>query len=432
MLLLNTESFELRYSTDPPPKYSVFSHAQVSGDICFEDFKYPEMLSCKVGFHRLQEACIRAGNYGSYWLWTDAVCIDKSSSAAFSEAFNNLSRIYQDCTFSLIYLEDFAPDECTDKNMEERLAACSWTRNVWVLPQLVFPRIAFFYDSAWNEIGTKATLAPQLSSATSINQSVLEDPATLQEYSVAKRISWASNLQASQIDVWSFSLLGILGVNMPVMYGEGWKTFIRLQEEILRNTSDFSLFAWRPEHPYGYRGIFARSPTEFRHFQRGPSGPFRMTGDVHVTAAGVIVRAYFRKMGDDLVLPLKGSDGSVYSIKLSKCGKHFVRQCHAGESIFDHAPWPAHISGMNSQMHAQLQDQETDHGIDMRICVKRDLATLDWGSTGELQPETRTSEQEPLSPGDSGTSSPWEAVVTILPRQPRRKTLTTKVHLSRA
>lgn len=33
---------------------------------------------------------------------------------------------------------------------------------------------------------------------------------------------------------------------MPLLYGEGNKEFIRLQEEILKQTDDESLFAWNP------------------------------------------------------------------------------------------------------------------------------------------------------------------------------------------
>lgn len=51
------------------------------------------------------------------------------------------------------------------------------------------------------------------------------------------------------------------------MYGEGTKAFIRLQEEILKEIEDQSLYAWKatPEsaevHPF--RGILASSPDEF-------------------------------------------------------------------------------------------------------------------------------------------------------------------------
>lgn len=43
----------------------------------------------------------------------------------------------------------------------------------------------------------------------------------------------------------AYSLLGLLGVNMPLLYGEGGvKAFLRLQQEFLRQSDDESIFAW--------------------------------------------------------------------------------------------------------------------------------------------------------------------------------------------
>ena len=42
-----------------------------------------------------------------------------------------------------------------------------------------------------------------------------------------------------------YSLLGLFNVNMPLLYGEGMKAFIRLQEEILKETEDESLFVYQ-------------------------------------------------------------------------------------------------------------------------------------------------------------------------------------------
>lgn len=39
---------------------------------------------------------------------------------------------------------------------------------------------------------------------------------------------------------------GLFDVNMPLIYGEGEKAFTRLQEEIMKESDDQSLFAWSP------------------------------------------------------------------------------------------------------------------------------------------------------------------------------------------
>ena len=38
--------------------------------------------------------------------------------------------------------------------------------------------------------------------------------------------------------------MGIFGINMPTLYGEGCNAFYRLQEEIMKTSTDTSLFSW--------------------------------------------------------------------------------------------------------------------------------------------------------------------------------------------
>jgi hypothetical protein len=49
-----------------------------------------------------------------------------------------------------------------------------------------------------------------------------------------------------------------------MLYGEGEKAFLRLQDEFLRNSNDISIFAWTArDKSQKYRGILAKSPAEF-------------------------------------------------------------------------------------------------------------------------------------------------------------------------
>ena len=121
----------------------------------------------------------------------------------------------------------------------------------------------------------------------------------VEELSVAKRMSWAAKRVTTRIEDIAYCLLGISGVNLPLLYGEGERAFIRLQEEIMRSSDDQSLFAWEDksseavvesdngpkiclssEHdgesevlvnaisthsPRPLRGFLARTPAEFQH-----------------------------------------------------------------------------------------------------------------------------------------------------------------------
>jgi hypothetical protein len=56
---------------------------------------------------------------------------------------------------------------------------------------------------------------------------------------------------------------------MAMLYGEGDKAFLRLQEEIIKTSIDMSIFAWTalPGHPQQHTGIMAQSPAQFRNAQ---------------------------------------------------------------------------------------------------------------------------------------------------------------------
>ena len=57
-------------------------------------------------------------------------------------------------------------------------------------------------------------------------------------------MSWASKRKTTRVEDQAYSLMGLFNVNMPMLYGEGKKAFIRLQEEIIKYSADQSIFAW--------------------------------------------------------------------------------------------------------------------------------------------------------------------------------------------
>jgi hypothetical protein len=60
---------------------------------------------------------------------------------------------------------------------------------------------------------------------------------------------WASKRQCTREEDHAYCLLGLFGVNMALMYGEGReKALARLREEILKSPdeADMLLLGWRP------------------------------------------------------------------------------------------------------------------------------------------------------------------------------------------
>ena len=67
--------------------------------------------------------------------------------------------------------------------------------------------------------------------------------------SVAQRMSWMAIRRTTRVEDEAYCLFGLFGINMPTLYGEGENAFYRLQEEIMRTSTDNSLIAWTsPQH----------------------------------------------------------------------------------------------------------------------------------------------------------------------------------------
>ncbi|PIL25402.1 hypothetical protein GSI_13292 [Ganoderma sinense ZZ0214-1] len=129
-----------------------------------------------------------------------------------------------------------------------------WFTRGWTLQELIAPARLVFFSQTWELLGTKASLAGLVEEITSIPVSVLTGCArgphrSLDECSVAQRMSWAANRQATKVEDQAYSLLGIFDIQMPTLYGEGERAFRRLQEEILRRIPDQTIFAWGPVYP---------------------------------------------------------------------------------------------------------------------------------------------------------------------------------------
>ena len=139
-----------------------------------------------------------------------------------------------------------------------------WFTRGWTLQELIAPQVVEFYNSDWCGIGIKESLVDVLSASTLIDQSALQgDP--LSGYSIAKRMSWAAHRETTRIEDQAYSLMGLFDVNMPLLYGEGSKAFIRLQEDIMKISDDNSIMAWTTKERNEYHGPLATSPFDFRH-----------------------------------------------------------------------------------------------------------------------------------------------------------------------
>jgi hypothetical protein len=184
--------------------------------------------------------CILAREYGLQYAWIDTCCIDKSSSAELSEAINSMFAWYRKAAVCCVYFSD------VDMSIEEepQLEQSRWFGRGWTLQELIAPRKLDFFDCNWNQIGSKSDLKELLYRVTNIDPAVL-DGGDVSAVSVGRRMSWASSRKTKRAEDGAYCLLGLFDVNMPLLYGERDKAFVRLQEEVLKHSNDSSILAWQ-------------------------------------------------------------------------------------------------------------------------------------------------------------------------------------------
>ncbi|RFU77669.1 het domain-containing [Trichoderma arundinaceum] len=264
MRLINAITFTLEefLGTDVP-KYAILSHTWEEEEVTFQDFNHQEIRSQKKGFHKLQKLCELAKQDGLQYAWADTCCIDKTSSSELTEAINSMFRFYLDAEVCYAWLMDLPAD---NRDIHYRLDKCRWFTRGWTLQELIAPRVLKFYDETWKFRGTKSNLRQLITQITKISGGILKDPTRLSQLPVAQKMSWAANRQTTRIEDMAYSLLGLFEVNMPMIYGEGSRAFLRLQEEIAKEKNDPSLFAWRAASPgQTHYGMFASTPADFRN-----------------------------------------------------------------------------------------------------------------------------------------------------------------------
>jgi len=262
MRLINTATLEFtEFVGSDLPEYGILSHTwEPTGEATFEGARAGLLLSgTSQGIQKVRKACELAQGDNLEYCWIDTCCIDKSSSSELTEAINSMFQWYASARVCYAFLSDLRSDQSIDA-----LTECRWFTRGWTLQELIAPRTLRFYDESWTLRGTKVDHAAVVSDITSIDQSILLRHKDLNSIPVGRRMSWAAGRQTTRTEDIAYSLLGIFGVNMPLIYGEGQKAFMRLQEEIIRQNNDLSIFLWTSKCGNKYRGILGQSPDEFK------------------------------------------------------------------------------------------------------------------------------------------------------------------------
>lgn len=292
MRLLKTKRYELIEANEIPepfPQYAILSHTWISpkDEITYQDIKKRKEdiendLFKQKGWAKLRRYCDRAARDGWDWAWLDTCCIDKTSPSDTQEAINAMFRWYQNAGICYAYLDDVdvnvilgtldsadvndpkdvdldnipSADNIANrgsfrhKALSPFVVKAKWFTRGWTLQELLAPHYLVFLDRAWRRIGIRESWADEIKEASRIETRHLTtfSPTDFNSCSIAMRLSWASHRDTTLEEDETYSLLGLFGISLPLIYGEGrWRAFNRLQRELITVYNDDSIFAWKVE-----------------------------------------------------------------------------------------------------------------------------------------------------------------------------------------
>ena len=280
MRLLNAKTKKLEeFFEKNIPRYAILSHTWGEDEVLFKDITKGRYNNDS---EKIEGCCRKALDNSLDYVWIDTCCIDKRSSAELTEAINSMFDWYKNAAVCYAYLADV--HNSMDLSAPESTLAFRkskwWTRG-WTLQELLAPRLVEFYSASWTYLGEKlqheglsspgdsptvGSINDLITEITGIRTTYLYDYTNAYWASIAEKMSWAALRETTRVEDVAYSLLGIFNVNMPLLYGEKEKAFLRLQKAIISASDDQSIFAWRSTQVKGlfYLNQFARSPSEFQ------------------------------------------------------------------------------------------------------------------------------------------------------------------------
>lgn len=384
MWLIDVHTRKLEYFEGSNiPDYAILSHRWEDEEVTFYEMQNG-LGRDKKGYRKIDGCCrqamaerswyaklllprVVAAHHGLQFVWVDTCCIDKSSSAELTEAINSMYRWYEDAAICYAYMSDVSDDSGNFTNS-------LWFTRGWTLQEMLASVEVRFFGRAWQYLGQRRDddISSAISSKCNIPSKALQ---SFKQgcFPAATILSWAAPRTTTRDEDSAYSLLGLLDVNMPLIYGEGKKAFQRLQQEILSSTGDLTIFAWNKSitesrRYFGLPNIFAESLKCFSHgranieaqtmnessflncknstyLTKAPSGPI-------LTSDGLSLELLLVPLHSGAyIAPVCRIDGEIKGMVLQQMQEGvFIRNCDTeGQCLFN-VPLDSRVSTTNERV----------------------------------------------------------------------------------
>ena len=230
-------------------QYVMLSHKWEDGEPLFRKVKLVTVYKLEVSLTniKLQSFCSLVHSLGFRWAWSDTCCIDKDNNVVLQESLVAMFSWYRDSSLTLVYLRDVSSELQEDGGLQGSI----WNTRVWTYQEYLAAKRVQFYTGDWkpylgltleNHKESPVVISEmEQASHVSAEQSTTLHPGLDR---VREKLSLASRRQTTYAEDIAYSLLGIFGVVMPVIYGEGTRAVGRLLEHVLTGSGDATILAW--------------------------------------------------------------------------------------------------------------------------------------------------------------------------------------------
>ena len=238
MRLLHRDEYGIfkltRWMTDETkrPEYAILSHTWLpenDQEVTYADLVQGNPETTKLlGYHKLRFCGEQASKDGLQYFWIDTCCIDRSNGAELQESIASMFAWYRNASRCYVYLMDVS---CEARQPLEAFYRSRWFTRGWTLQELLAPTTVEFFSAEGILLGDKIFLERHIHRLTGIPETALRG-CDLTEFTVDERLSWSANRRTTRSEDKAYCMLGIFGIFMPLIYGEGSYAWTRLQEEI--------------------------------------------------------------------------------------------------------------------------------------------------------------------------------------------------------
>lgn len=225
------------------PRYTILSHTWGAEEVLFNDLQNGTGKN-KLGYDKIRFCADQAWEDGLEFFWVDTCCIDKPNSTELQEAINSMFRWYQNAAKCYVFLSDVSVPsrDAVDKpSWGSCFRKSRWFTRGWTLQELIAPVSVEFFSREGVRLGTRKSLEHDIHDITGLPLGVLGGN-PLSQFTISDRLAWAEKRETTRKEDRAYSLLGLFGIHMPLIYGEGERgAFERLRKKLRHN--------WATEQP---------------------------------------------------------------------------------------------------------------------------------------------------------------------------------------